>query len=116
MQPTLETERLILRPFALADAPEVMRLAGAPEVARTMLAVPHPYLPGMAERWIGEHEAMFEKREHVIFAVALRGGVVLCGAVGLTIIERDQRAELAYWIGREFWNRGYCTEAARAVL
>jgi RimJ/RimL family protein N-acetyltransferase len=25
-------------------------------------------------------------------------------------------AELGYWIGTAHWNRGYCTEAAKAVL
>ena len=40
----------------------------------------------------------------------------MIGAVGLRIEREDQRAELGYWIGRPYWNQGYCTEAARAVL
>ena len=32
-QPTLNTKRLVLRPFKLADAPELQRLANAPEIA-----------------------------------------------------------------------------------
>ncbi|VEP12455.1 hypothetical protein H1P_150019 [Hyella patelloides LEGE 07179] len=31
-RPTLQTSRLILRPFELADAPEVKKLAGAREI------------------------------------------------------------------------------------
>jgi RimJ/RimL family protein N-acetyltransferase len=27
-----------------------------------------------------------------------------------------QRAELGYWVGKSYWNHGYCTEAARAVV
>jgi hypothetical protein len=54
-QPTLETPRLVLRPFTLEDAPAVQRLAGAKEVAATMLAVPHPYEDGIAEQWISTH-------------------------------------------------------------
>ena len=34
-QPTLETDRLRLRPFSLADAPMVKALAGTVEVAST---------------------------------------------------------------------------------
>jgi [ribosomal protein S5]-alanine N-acetyltransferase len=49
MIPTLQTERLILRPFDLGDAPEVQRLAGDWEIANTTLMVPHPYEDGMAE-------------------------------------------------------------------
>jgi [ribosomal protein S5]-alanine N-acetyltransferase len=26
------------------------------------------------------------------------------------------RAEMGYWIGRPYWGRGYCTEAARELL
>ena len=33
----------------------------------------------------------------------------------LDIVE-SQRGELAYWIGVPYWNNGYCTEAAEAVL
>ena len=28
----------------------------------------------------------------------------------------DRRAELGYWIGVPWWNRGYATEAGRALL
>ena len=41
--PTLQTKRLLLRPFVLADAPTVQRLAGDREVASTTLTIPHPY-------------------------------------------------------------------------
>ena len=58
-QPILETPRLILRPFSAADAPAVRTLAGAHELARTTLSVPHPYEDGMAEAWIGTHAAGF---------------------------------------------------------
>lgn len=41
-QPTLQTQRLILRPFTLADAPLVQRLAGAREIAAMTLSIPYP--------------------------------------------------------------------------
>ena len=54
-RPTLQTSRLILRSFELADAPEVQKLAGAREIASTIVHMPHPYQDGMAEKWINTH-------------------------------------------------------------
>lgn len=115
-RPVLETERLILRPFTLADAPEVQRLAGAWEIADTTLNIPHPYRDGMAEEWIGRHQERFDRGELASFAIVLRDEGRLIGAIGLAISERFDRGEMGYWIGVPYWNQGYCTEAARAVL
>ncbi len=115
-RPTLETERLILRPFRATDAAEVRRLAGDPEIASTTLNIPHPYEPGMAETWIATHQPGHEEGRLVNFAVTRREGGSLLGAVGLVVSPAHARAELGYWIGREHWNQGYATEAARAVV
>ena len=116
-QPILETVRLLLRPFRLADADQVQRLAGDRPVADTTLNVPHPYEDGLAEKWISNHRDWFERRQQAVFAVTLKKSAgTLIGTVGLRIEIGDQRAELGYWIGRHYWNQGYCTEAARAVL
>ena len=42
---TLETERLVLRPFTQADAPAVQRGVAHYEIARNLLTVPWPYPP-----------------------------------------------------------------------
>jgi RimJ/RimL family protein N-acetyltransferase len=114
--PTLKTERLVLRAFTSRDAPDVQRLAGEWEVARTLLSVPHPYEDGMAEEWISGHSSEFERGEGVNLALVLREGGELCGACGLIINPRDANAELGYWIGKPYWGHGYATEAAREVV
>ena len=114
--PTLQTERLILREFALEDAPDVRRLAGEPEIARTTLLIPHPYEDGMAEAWISSQRPAYEAGEHVNFAVTLRGEGTLVGSITLGLNPRDDNGELGYWIGVPYWGRGYCTEAAREVV
>lgn len=58
--PTLRTGRLVLRTFALEDAPSVQKLSGAREIARTTRPIPHPYPDGEAERWISTHRAAFD--------------------------------------------------------
>ena len=115
-QPNLTTRRLLLRPFAPADAPDVQRLAGAREIAATTANIPHPYEAGMAEQWIASHRQALEQDRTVTYAVTLSGGGELIGAIGLELSPANRRAELGYWIAVPEWGRGYCTEAATEML
>jgi RimJ/RimL family protein N-acetyltransferase len=115
-RPTIETSRLIPRPFTLADAPQVQQLAGDKGVASTVLQIPHPYEDGMAEHWINTHQERYEKGELVSFAIVLRATQALIGATDLQIDQHHESAELGYWLGKPFWRQGYATEAAQAVV
>ena len=115
-QPILRTHRLILRPFTLADAPDVQLLAGAREVAATTALIPHPYSDGMAEAWIASHPNGLAEGTNVVYAITDGQTGALIGAIGLSVVAEHSRAELGYWIGVPFWGHGYCTEAAAAVL
>ena len=114
--PTIETERLILRPFRLDDAPELQRLIGDRDIAATTLNIPHPYENGMAEEWIGKHQERFDKGEGVSFAITHREEGFFIGGMGLHINKEHENAALGYWVGKPYWNKGYCTEAAQAVV
>lgn len=114
--PTLDTDRLQLRPFTLDDAPRVRELAGHRLVAETTLLIPHPYEEGMAEPWIATHLSNFLAGESLTLAITLRSGGEMIGCIGLGVTKAHRRAEMGYWIGVPFWGNGYCTEAARAVI
>ena len=111
----IETERLVLRRFSLADAPRVALLAGEVEIAQTTLHIPHPYTVGAAESWI---LSQWNDMEHgLVFAITLLQAEGVIGAIGLHDINKEHhRAELGYWIGKPYWNRGYATEVGRAVI
>ncbi|HKR65948.1 MAG TPA: GNAT family protein [Thermoanaerobaculia bacterium] len=105
---TLRTARLTLRPFTADDASAVQRLASAREVAYNTLLIPHPYPEGAAAQWIASHGS--DDTHH--FAIddgALVGAMVLKP-------KAEGIAEIGYWIGVPFWNRGYASEAAREVV
>jgi RimJ/RimL family protein N-acetyltransferase len=114
-QPTLVTERLVLRPLDLTDAPTVQRLAGEKDIASTTRLIPHPYPPGMAEQWIGTLPELYQQAEMINWGIAMDGGLLL-GTIRLTLNPVDNHAEMGYWVGKPYWNNGYCTEAARAVV
>lgn len=115
-QPILKTKRLLLRTFKPSDARDVRRLAGDRLIADTTLSIPHPYTDVMAEKWIGKHRPQFKSRQAAVFAIVLRESRELVGAIGLGLQAAHQRAELGFWIGRPYWNKGYCAEAGQAVL
>jgi [ribosomal protein S5]-alanine N-acetyltransferase len=117
MQPTIATERLLLRPFQISDAKEVQALANDFRVAESTANVPHPYTEINAETWIGTHKKDFESRSSVVFAISLISGGHIAGTVSLNQISAYHgRANLGYWIGFPFWSKGICTEAAKALI
>ena len=113
---TLQTERLILRSLTLEDAQDVQRFAGDRDIALMVLRIPHPYEDDMAEEWIRACADAYKKDEAINFAITLRTDRNLIGTIGLELEQENERAELGYWIGKPYWNLGYATEAARAVV
>jgi RimJ/RimL family protein N-acetyltransferase len=114
--PTIVTPRLRLRPFSLDDAPALARLCADRDVVATTLTLPHPYQLSDATNWISKHPAEFDADVGVALALTMRDVGILVGSIGLRIDRPHQRAEMGYLIGKGYWGRGYCTEAARATL
>jgi RimJ/RimL family protein N-acetyltransferase len=112
----LTTPRLLLRPFELSDAPQVQELVGDKAIADTTLNIPYPYENSMAVQWISTHKSKSEAGELINLAITLSHTQELIGSIGLISNKRFNHAELGYWRGKKYWNNGYCTEAAKAVL
>jgi RimJ/RimL family protein N-acetyltransferase len=115
-QPVLETDRLILRPFEDIDAPCLAKLAGDKAVSDTTLRIPYPYNEVMALAWIRTHQSVRESGLAIFYAIDLKESGELIGSIGIDIYHKHRRATIGYWIGREYWNMGYATEAASMLL
>lgn len=114
--PTLETPRLILRRFRLQDAADVFAYACDPEVARLTTWEAHTTLEDsrrFVEWVVGQHE----QGQVAPWAVVTRDDPRVIGTCGYGWWNpRHASAELAYAIGRPYWNRGLTTEACREVV
>jgi [ribosomal protein S5]-alanine N-acetyltransferase len=113
---TITTDRLLLRPFSRDDIPALLPLIGAREVAATTLRIPHPYSAEDAEAFLRHTEEVREKGTGVRCGIFLKHDATLCGGIGLVSNLEHHHAELGYWLGVPFWGKGYCTEAAQAVV
>jgi ribosomal-protein-alanine N-acetyltransferase len=113
---SLQTDRLTLRPFETSDIPALVPLIGTREVAATTLRIPHPYTESDAIAYITSAHENLARGDELRLAVISRAENSLCGGIGLRIEAEHRRAELGYWIGVPYWNRGIATEAARALV
>lgn len=53
----------------------------------------------------------------MVFAIVERSSGALVGAVSLLNVSAvHARAEVGYWVGVEYWSRGYCTEAMQVLI
>ena len=82
-QPILQTERLILRPFAAPDADQVHAIVSDREIAYNTAHIPHPYPDGMAAEWIDRVATRWHTGESAVFAATLRGDGRIVAAVWL---------------------------------
>lgn len=106
---------VLLRHFTAQDAAAVQALAGDWEVAKTTAALPHPYLPGMAEAWIAGHEAARRDHGEHSYAITRASDGVLVGAFALRP-DANAHGHFGYWVGRAYWGCGYATAATRAGI
>lgn len=110
--PVLRTERLVLRRPVEGDVAALAALADNRAIAEMVARMPHPY--GEAEARAFVAMAANPERPGVTYALTLAGTDILVGCAGLSATDRG--LELGYWIGQPYWNRGFATEAAHALV
>ncbi|MBM3563462.1 MAG: GNAT family N-acetyltransferase [Alphaproteobacteria bacterium] len=113
----LETERLWLRWPRAADADEIRRHVGDPDVALMTASIPHPYEAHDADAFITS--ARLENAAggglHLVITPKNRPGDAI-GLVSLHGADRRGAATLGFWLGKTYWGHGFTTEAARALI
>lgn len=114
MKKILETERLLLREYTMADFDALYQILSDPE---TMRHYPAPYDADGTRRWITWSLDNYRQHGFGLWAVVLKETGAFIGDCGLTLqnIDGDQLPEIGYHIHKSFWRRGYAKEAARAV-
>ena len=113
----LETERLWLRWPRAADADEIRRHAGEPDVALMTASIPHPYEPHDAGAFIlsAREENAAGAGLHLVVTPKHSPNEPI-GLVSLHGADRRGTATLGFWLGKPYWGQGFTTEAATALI
>lgn len=116
---TLETERLILRPWRDSDLVPFAELNADPEVMRYF---PAPLGRADSDRLARRLGQKFAAQGWGWWAVEVRGGAPFIGFVGLNIPDYAEELpfspafEIGWRLARAHWRKGYAKEAAAEVL
>ncbi len=109
----IDLDNCLLRPWRAGDEASLVAHANSRNVWLNLRdQFPHPYTPGDAEAWV---EFASNQAQPTSLAIEVHSEAV--GGVSLklhTDVERVS-AEIGYWLGERFWNRGIMTAAVRGV-
>ena len=113
----LETERLILRPFTLEDAPAMYtNWAGDSEVTRHLTWPTHDSA-AVSRAILADWVPLYEKPDYYHWAIVLRDLGEPMGSIGaVKVNDSVEMAEIGYCIGQRWWHQGYTSEALGAVI
>jgi ribosomal-protein-alanine N-acetyltransferase len=114
-RPSIETDRLILRPFVPDDLDRLAAILADPDVMR--------YLPGGTPRTREQTESVlrftldhWEQHGFGWWAVTDKVNGELIGWCGLKLTDTTGEVELLYMLARQQWGKGLATEAVTASL
>lgn len=112
----LETRRLWLRWLRASDAAALGNFAGLADVAQMTAAIPYPYPPGEAERFILKARAETAGGRALMLGITLKNKAR--SLIGLVSAEAGDglNVEIGYIVAPNAAGRGFATEAATALI
>lgn len=114
--PEIKTEKLILNQPEENDLGRIVRILNHPVYSKNTINIPFPYSENNARFWLELAKSGFENKTHYIFAIRLKENSQIIGGIDLGIDQRFNKAELGYWIDETYWNKGFASEAANAII
>lgn len=113
----IKTNRLLLRNLKLSDTEEYYKKIGGNEaVSKFMLWDTHKNVEETKEL-VSSWVKMYDEPQFYKWAITLKETDELIGIIQLLRFdEKENSCEVSYMISDSYWNKGYTTEALKAVL
>ncbi len=112
----ITTLRLRLSPPEETDIQRITTILTNDIYSKNTMNIPFPYTEDNARFWLALTKNGFEKGNQFIFAIRLKENNQLIGGIDLGIDQIFNKAELGYWLDKDYWNNGYTTEAVIAMI
>jgi len=111
----VETVRLGLRNLELSDNSELYKILSDRE---TMVHYPRPYTQKETEDWINRSIKSYKNNNFGLWAVIIKKEKRFIGQCGISMqnIDGEDVPEIGYHINKNYWKRGFASEAAQKCL
>lgn len=109
----IETERLLLRRFSLADVDEIHAIYCKYDVMQYAGGI---RTRGQVENYIEKMLKSWEKNQFGMWAIAWKNEDIIIGDAGLCFLEKTSEIEVGYVLDKPYWNLGVATEVTKASL
>ncbi|NTJ65321.1 GNAT family N-acetyltransferase [Agrobacterium rhizogenes] len=112
--PVLLSERLVLRAPHEEDIDALAHLANNANVATMVSRMPHPYTIADAADFV--RRTKLGEIGKCVYAITKADNGAFLGCCGVEPTSDPNTVEIGYWLGEPYWNQGYTTEAAHALI
>jgi RimJ/RimL family protein N-acetyltransferase len=112
--PVLLSERLVLRAPHKDDIEALAHLANNANIATMVSRMPHPYTAKDAADFVRRTTA--GEIGKCLYAITKAENGAFLGCCGVEPGTDEATVEIGYWLGEPYWNQGFMTEAAHALI
>ncbi|MGC5325013.1 GNAT family N-acetyltransferase [Brevibacillus sp. SYSU BS000544] len=112
----ITTERLLVRPMQLNDAPYLFEFWSDPMVSKHM-NIDSFVDVSQAQQMILLFEKLCTENKAIRWTILLRHSNEVIGSCGFNYLDfENERAEIGYDLGYPYWGNGYASEAIKAII
>src|ERR671912_1520617 len=116
--PCLSGKLINLRELTMDDAITIVNLMDY-EIAKNLYQVPNPYRIEDALNFIKSSYDDFKLHKAITFAIDYKNKsiLLLAGTIGIKDIDYvNKKADIGYWIGKQYQGKGIATECVKLVV
>jgi RimJ/RimL family protein N-acetyltransferase len=109
------SDQILLSEIRRADKAAYLEHLNEKEIYDLTLRIPFPYTEADADAWLALVEKRYQAQgRHLHWAIRNAEGYLI-GAIGFdgSVISKDRRAEVGYWLAKPYWGRGIMTAVVR---
>ena len=111
----IESERLYIRPWEAGDRPALTRFVNDADMMR-YISAGQAWDEARIDALFARQAGFLERYGCCVGPVVLKETGQVVGMGGIQPQDKSGFYEFAWWIWKDYWNRGLATEIARAML